>query len=256
MVLQRDRPIHVWGWSDPGEKIAVELHGVSRSATGNSMGTGASTCLPSRPADRTSLTVSANNKIVLDDVLIGDVWFASGQSNMEMPLKGFGGAPLKNSAEEIAHATQPQIRLINFPRKPSISRSATSTPRGPSARPRRPNFSAAAYFFGREVNAREHVPIGLIDATWGGTPGEAWISLQTISTDAALMPVFATRAQMMQSQADAEAIAMAERREDEAARQAGKTPPPHPWRPDPRPGPRPGSSTEWSRPPRRTPSRA
>jgi sialate O-acetylesterase len=234
MVLQRDRPIHVWGWSDPGEKITVELHGVSRSATGNSMGVWSVYLPPETAGGPYSLTVSANNKIVLDDVLIGDVWFASGQSNMEMPLKGFGGAPLKNSAEEIAHATQPQIRLINFPKKavdfPQRNVDASWTVCTPETVP---NFSAAAYFFGREVNAREHVPIGLIDATWGGTPGEAWISLQTISTDAALMPVFATRAQMMQSQADAAAITMAERREDEAARQAGKTPPPHPWRPDP-----------------------
>ncbi len=101
MVLQRDRPIHVWGWSDPGEKITVELHGVSRSATGNSMGVWSVYLPPETAGGPYSLTVSANNKIVLDDVLIGDVWFASGQSNMEMPLKGFGGAPLKNSAAEI-----------------------------------------------------------------------------------------------------------------------------------------------------------
>jgi sialate O-acetylesterase len=83
------------------------------------------------------------------------------------------------------------------------------------------------------LNAREHVPIGLIDATWGGTPAEAWVSLESISADAGLMPVFATRAQMMQSQAEAQLILAAERREDEVAREAGKTPPPHPWRPDP-----------------------
>ena len=76
-------------------------------------------------------------------------------------------------------------------------------------------------------------PSGLIDATWGGTPAEAWVSLEAISADAALMPVFATRAQMMQAQADIAAILAAERREDQAARQAGQTPPPHPWRPDP-----------------------
>jgi len=234
MVLQREMPIHVWGWSNPGEKVAVELHGVSRAATGDNLGAW-SVYLPPEPAGGPyQLTVSAANKIVLDDVLIGDVWFASGQSNMEMPLKGFTGAPLKNSEEEIAHAGQPQIRLVRFPHKAvdfpqrNIDASwAVCTPETAA------DFSAVAYFFGRELNAREHVPIGLFDSTWGGTPAEAWLSLEAISSDAALMPVFATRAQMMQEQADAAAIATAERLEDEAARKAGKTPRPHPWRPDP-----------------------
>ncbi len=117
MVLQRARPIHIWGWSDPGEKITVELHGVSRATAGSTTGSW-SVFLPPEPAGGPfQLTVSAGNRIVLDDVLIGDVWFASGQSNMEMPLKGFTGAPLKNSAEEIANAAQPQLRLIDFPKK-------------------------------------------------------------------------------------------------------------------------------------------
>lgn len=234
MVLQRERPIHVWGWSNPGEKVTVELHGASRAAVADILGSW-SVFLPPEPAGGPyQLTVSATNKIVLDDVLIGDVWFASGQSNMEMPLKGWAGAPLKNSAVEIAHAVQPQIRLIRFPRKavdfPQRNIDASWTVCTPETAG---DFSAAAYFFGRELNSREHVPIGLVNSTWGGTPAEAWVSLQAISTDAALMPVFATRAQMMQAQADAAAIAAAERREDEAARQAGKTPRPHAWRPDP-----------------------
>jgi sialate O-acetylesterase len=234
MVLQRDRPIHVWGWSAPGEKVAVEFHGASRAAAGDSQGNW-SVYLPPEPAGGPyRLTVTASNRIVLDDVLLGDVWLASGQSNMEMPLKGFGGAPLKNSAEEIAGAGHPQIRLIHIPRKtadyPLRNADVSWTACTPDTAA---DFSAVAYFFGRELNAREHVPIGLFDATWGGTPAEAWVSLQTISGDAALMPVFATRSRMMQSQAEAAAIVEAERREDEAARQAGKTPPSHPWRPDP-----------------------
>jgi len=234
MVLQRDRPIHVWGWSDPGEKITVELHGVSRAAVGSDLGTWSVYLPPERAGGPYRLTVSAKNEIILEDVLIGDVWFASGQSNMEMPLKGFPGAPLKDSELEIAHAEQPELRLINFPKKAvdfplrNIDASWTAcTPKTAA------NFSAAAYFFGREVNAREHIPVGLIDATWGGTPAEAWVSLESISRDAALMPIFATRAHMMQSQADAQLIAAAEKREDESAKQAGKPLPPHPWRPDP-----------------------
>jgi sialate O-acetylesterase len=233
MVLQREKPIHVWGWSDPEEKITIELHGVSRTTAADRMGSWSVYLPPESAGGPFQLSVSAGNKIVLDDVLIGDVWFASGQSNMEMPLKGFTGAPLKNSAEEIAHAAQPQIRLITFPKKavdfPQRNIDAHWTECSPETAA---NFSAAAYFFGRELATREHVPIGLIDSTWGGTPAEAWVSLEAISTDAALMPIFGTRAEMVQSQADAAEIAAAERREDEAARKAGKTPPSHPWRPD------------------------
>ncbi len=91
MVLQREAPIHIWGWAEPGEKVSAELHGASQSTTANNLGQW-SLYLPPQPAGGPfELTVKASNTIVLDDVLIGDVWFASGQSNMEMPLSGFAG---------------------------------------------------------------------------------------------------------------------------------------------------------------------
>jgi sialate O-acetylesterase len=234
MVLQRDRPIHIWGWSDPGEKVTVVMRGSKRETTGDGFGNWSVFLPPDGAGGPYTLTVTGGNEIALDDVLVGDVWFASGQSNMEMPLKGFGGAPLKNGAEEIAHANQPQLRLLHIPTKaadfPLRNADASWTVCSPETAA---NFSAVAYFFGRDLAAREHVPIGLIDSTWGGTVAEAWVSLQAISSDGALMPVFATRAQMMMSQADNMAILAKERREDQAARQAGRTPPNHPWRPDP-----------------------
>jgi len=232
MVVQRARPIHIWGWSAPGEQVAVELHGATRSATADQLGNW-SVYLPPEPAGGPyQLKI---NQITLDDILVGDVWFASGQSNMEMPLKGFPGAPVKDSADEIARADQPRIRLLVIPKKPSDfplrNAAAVWTPCTPETAA---NFSAAAYFFGRELAAREHVPIGLIDSTWGGTVAEAWVSLEGISSDASLMPVFATRAAMMQSQADAAVVLAKEHREDEAARAAGQPAPQHAWRPDPR----------------------
>jgi len=151
-----------------------------------------------------------------------------------MPMKGWPGAQLQNAAEEIAHASQPGIRLLLIHHKtsefplPDIEGSWTvCTPQTAAS------FSAVAYFFGRELTAREHVPIGLIDATWGGTVAEAWTSLQAISADAALMPVFATRARMTQTQGEMAAILAKEKREDLAARQAGQAPPKHPWHPAP-----------------------
>lgn len=234
MVLQRDMPVHIWGWSSPGETVSVSLNAVTRETKGDRMGTW-SVFLPPEPAGGPyQLTVAASNRMVLDDVWMGDVWLASGQSNMEMPLKGFPGAPLKDSAEEIAHANQPQLRLLLIPHKsadfPLRNVDASWTICSPETAA---NFSAAAYFFGRELAQREHVPIGLIDSTWGGTPAEAWVSLRGISSDAGLMPVFATRAEMMKSQADTAAILEMEKREDAEARQAGRAPKPHAWRPDP-----------------------
>ena len=234
MVLQREKPIHIWGWSAPGEKVSVAFHGNSRDAVGNSLGYWSVFLPPEAAGGPYQLTVTSSNRIVLDDVLSGDVWFASGQSNMEMPLKGFAGAPLKDSTEEIARAGHPQIRLLHVPHKaadfPLRETAASWTVCSPETAA---NFSALAYFFGRELAVREHAPIGLIDATWGGTVAEAWLSLQTISADAALMPVFATRAHMMRTQDEITATLAMERREDLAARQAGQAPPKHPWHPDP-----------------------
>jgi sialate O-acetylesterase len=234
MVLQRERPIHLWGWSAPGEKISVALHGVSRTTAGDSLGNWSVFLPPEAAGGPYKLTVSGGNQIVLEDILIGDVWLASGQSNMEMPLKGFPGAPLKGSAEEIARAGQSQMRLLHIPHKAADFPLGNSDTAWTVCSPETAaNFSAAAYFFGRELAAREHVPIGLIDATWGGTVAEAWVSLQAIAADAALMPVFATRAQMMRQQDETPAILAREKREDLAARHAGQAPPNHPWRPDP-----------------------
>ena len=235
MVLQREKPIHIWGWSAPGEKVAVALHGASRSTAGDSLGNWSVFLPPEAAGGPYQLTVTAANRIVLDDVLIGDVWFASGQSNMEMPLKGFGPeTPVKDGAAEIAHATQPQMRLLYIPHKaadfPLWNSDTAWTVCSPETAA---DFSAVAYFFGRELATRERVPIGVIDATWGGTVAEVWMSLQAISADASLMPVFATRAQMMRTQGEMAAILAKEQREDLAARQAGQAPPKHPWHPDP-----------------------
>ena len=236
MVLQRDQPIHVWGWADPGEKVMATLNGASQTAVGDKTGSW-SLYLPPQPAGGPfQLTLAGNNKIELDDVLVGDIWFASGQSNMEMPLAGFpGSAVIKNGAAEIAQANHPTMRLLLVGRKATAVPQAdidtkqswtVCTPQTAA------DFSAVAYFFGRDVQQKEHVPIGLIDSSWGGTPAEAWTSMDALSADASLMPVFAARAQMINEQAAVVAAVKAEQREDAAARKANKPLRPHPWRPD------------------------
>lgn len=236
MVLQRNLPIHIWGWAEAGEAVSAELHGASQSATANTLGQWSVYLPPQAAGGPFALTVKGTNTIVLDDVLIGDVWFASGQSNMEMPLKGFGGGTvIKNGEEEIRNADHPEIRLLFVHHKASDYPlnnydSAAWTVCSPETAA---SFSAVAYFFGRGIQAREHVPVGLIDSTWGGTPGEAWISLDGISSDASFMPVFAEWAHMANEQVTIPAMIEAEKYEDAAAKAAGRPLPKHPWHPDP-----------------------
>lgn len=230
MVLQRDRPIHIWGSADVGESVSVSMNNSTQKTKSDDLGRW-SVYLPPQPAGGPyRLNVTGNNTITVDDILIGDVWFASGQSNMEMPLQGFPPqAVVNNATEEIKGADQPRLRLLHMRHKssefPLNDNDATWTLCSPETAK---NFSAIAYFFGRDLAAREHVPIGLIDSTWGGTPGEAWVSMDTLSADASLMPVFSARTHMMEEQAVNTAMMEREKRD-------GKTQ----WHPDPtswRPG--------------------
>jgi sialate O-acetylesterase len=235
MVLQRDRPVHIWGWSEPGEKVTVSLNAASQTATGDQLGHWSVYLPPQAAGGPFQVKVSGTNNIALDDVMIGDVWFASGQSNMEMPLKGFpGNAVVNNAAEEIRTANHPNIRFllvsrtaVEFPLPDYDASWTVCTPKTAS------DFSAVAYFFGRHIAEEEHVPVGLIDSAWGGTPAEAWISLNGLSSDAGLIPVFAARAEMVDAQADMSAQLRAEKRETTAAEAGGQNPPKHAWHPDP-----------------------
>ena len=118
MVLQRDRPMHFWGWADPDEKVTVTLDGQSAQSTADKLGKW-SLYLPAHAAGGPfTVDVKGSNDLSIDDVMIGDVWFASGQSNMEMPLKGFpGSATIQNSEAEIQNANQPKLRLLRIREK-------------------------------------------------------------------------------------------------------------------------------------------
>lgn len=235
-VLQRGQPIHVWGWADAGEKVSVSFAGTNGTATADRLGHW-SLYLPAHAAGGPfDLTVSGSSEVKVEDLLVGDVWFASGQSNMEMPLNGFpGSAVIQNSAQEISAATHPDIRLLYVPKHPSpyplneFEDKVAWTLCTPETAAK---FSAVAYFFGRDVAAAEHVPIGLIDSTWGGTPAEAWTSLEGLGSNASLMPTFAAFAKMTDEQANVGDQKKADQREDEAARKAHQPLPTHHWRGD------------------------
>ncbi len=235
MVLQREQPIHLWGWAAPQESVVAEFNATRQSAPADRWGRWDIFLPPQTAGGPYTLTIKAANTIQLEDVMVGDVWFASGQSNMEMPLSGFpGSAVVANADEEIRQANQPNIRLLFIKHKAAdlplrdydAASWTTCTPETAA------KFSAVAYFFGKQLADREHVAIGLIDSTWGGTPGEAWISMHGLSADASLMPVFAEWASFADEQGDLQPVIEAEKREDEAARKANQPMPKHAWHPN------------------------
>lgn len=233
-VLQRDRSIHLWGWSTPAAHLSARFHQQQVSTIADSLGRWNLWLQPESAGGPYLLTLTGDgDDITVHDLLVGDVWIASGQSNMEFPLQGFGpDTPLKNQATEIASATQPRLRLLrldhqssDFPLSNQPSDWTLCTP--DTAR----IFSAVAYFFGREIAQQQNVPIGLIDATWGGTPADSWISLDTLGTDPQLLPAFASRAQFADQQASLDATIAAEKAEDQAALHDGRPLTKHPWHP-------------------------
>ena len=238
-VLQRDRPIHIWGWSDPSETVDVVFHEQKLHLVANDLGEFSGWLAPEKAGGPFSLTITGGKSspaVTVGDLLVGDVWFASGQSNMEMPLQGFTGqAVVKNSESEIAASAHPNIRLLRFEHNASVipveDLPATWTTCEPGTTA---NFSAVAYFFGREIAEREHVPVGLIDSTWGGTPVDSWMSLKSIAANASLMPVFASRARFAAVQTSRQRVIDRDKRDDAAARARKERPPEHPWHPDER----------------------
>ena len=178
MVLQRDQPVTIWGTAAPGESVTVRFAADTRSAVADSSGAWSVRLRPlAASAEGREVVVTASNTITLSDVLVGEVWFCSGQSNMEKQIGARSGQkPCDNHESEIAAADHPLLRLYQFPRngKPA---EGDATLRWLPCSPdtvARTNFSAAAYYFGRELQRELKVPVGLIHSSVGGTRIEAW----------------------------------------------------------------------------------
>jgi sialate O-acetylesterase len=175
MVVQRGRPVAVWGWAGRGEKVKVRFGGEARSAVADTGGRW-SVRFPARDAGGPyTLEVRASNVVVVKDVLVGDVWLCSGQSNMvhQMRLHSV------RYPDAIASAHYPAIRQFWIPTLTDVQGPREDLPAGAwkSANPQDVlEFSAVAYFFARDLYEKYHVPIGIINASVGGTPIEAWIS--------------------------------------------------------------------------------
>ena len=176
MVLQRNKPISVWGWAAPNEKIMVQFNKQTKNTTANKAGKWQLFLASENAGGPFKLSVKGNNEVNLQNILVGEVWVCSGQSNMEMPIAGWG--KINNYQNEIKEANYPQIRHIKVPN--TVSTKLKDDITGGNWQVCSPatagDFSAVAYFFARDLYNKLKVPIGLINTSWGGTMSEAWTS--------------------------------------------------------------------------------
>jgi sialate O-acetylesterase len=175
MVLQRDKPVKIWGWANSREKITVIFLGKTYITRADAEGEWSVDLMPARAGGPYSMTIAASDTVEIKDILLGDVWFCSGQSNMVLPIERVRYA----YPEEVARAENDQIRqfLVNtnavFTEPQKDATGGTWTPANPATILR---FSATAYFFAKSLYEKYHVPIGIINASVGGTPIQAWMS--------------------------------------------------------------------------------
>ncbi|NOZ24028.1 MAG: sialate O-acetylesterase [Planctomycetes bacterium] len=185
MVLQRGLDLQIWGWADVGEEVTVQLCDRKATATANDQGKWLVTLKALPEGGPFEMTVKGKNTITLKNVLIGEVWVCSGQSNMGMPVRG------SSTAEEaIAGAKFPKIRLFKVDLTPSVKPREDCKAEWKLCSPETvPGFSAAGYYFGREIHKELKVPVGLIQNAWGGTPAEAYTSLEALESEPSLKPI-------------------------------------------------------------------
>lgn len=179
MVLQQDRPLTIWGWASAGEHVSVRFRDVLRETDTRSDGTWSVTLPPQSAGGPSSLHITGSNRLEVTDILVGDVWLCSGQSNMALPMERVR----EKYPEVIASANQPMIRHFFLPTRYDFRNAASDVPGGrwETATPQTVlNFSAVAYFFAKELVERERIPIGLVNASVGGSPAEAWISTEAL----------------------------------------------------------------------------
>lgn len=185
MVVQQKAPIKVWGWTNPAQEVTVELGGNSVSAKADADGR-FDVALPEMTAGGPhTLTIKADETVTFEDVLAGEVWICSGQSNMQWSVNRANDADLEALA-----AKHPHIRMINFPQVGSQEPILTHdrpwlvcTPENVGG------FSAVGYFFARQLHDTIDVPIGMINNAWGGSACEAWINRDVLSADEKYQPL-------------------------------------------------------------------
>lgn len=231
MVLQRGVAVPVWGWARPGESVTVAIAGQTQTAPANAEGRWRVTLDALNAAGPVTLTVKGDNTLTVNDVLVGEVWLASGQSNMQLPVNAVSNAPAEKAA-----ANYPRLRMFTVARHPAAQPQEDCQGQWVVCSPETVgNFSATAYFFGRDLQRDLKTPVGLINASWGATPIETWTSLKVQQQHPELDPIFAFWREKMRVPFDAAAAQAQHERQMAAwkaqaqkARSAGHQPPPAP----------------------------
>jgi sialate O-acetylesterase len=186
MVLQRDLSAPVWGWADAGEAVTVSIAGQSQSTKTAADGTWSIKLDKLKAGGPFTMVVKGNNALTIQDVLVGEVWLGSGQSNMALTVQNS-----QDPAKETASANFPKIRVFTVKRREAVTPQKDCEGQWILCSPETAGrFSAAAYFFGRDLHQQLGVPVGLITAAVGATPIEGWTSLPAQEGKKELKPVF------------------------------------------------------------------
>ncbi|MBF4507837.1 9-O-acetylesterase [Flavobacterium sp. JLP] len=196
MVLQQNSKVNLWGWASPNEKIKIQLGWQNNPVeiTANPDGTWKTAVNTPQGSEKPfDVSIEASNKIILKNILIGEVWICSGQSNMYFPVgkeDGTWKTGVKNYEQEIQNANFPSIRLFTVLTKASQKPLDDVTGSWKQCSPSSiKTFSAVAYFFGRDLYQNLKVPIGLISSSWGGTKAEAWTSQTVLEENPDFLPI-------------------------------------------------------------------
>ena len=191
MILQRGLSVPFWGTADAGEEVTVSARGQQGKATADAAGKWMVRLTPLEVGDAFDVTVAGKNTITLKNVLVGDVWLASGQSNMEWAVSN-----VTNVQQEIAEANYPALRMFTVKKGVADEPQTEASGQWQEANPANvARFSAVGYFFARELHKTLGVPIGVIHTSWGGTPAQAWTSRTALAADPDLQKILDQREQ-------------------------------------------------------------
>lgn len=179
MVLQRDSKVNVWGWANPSERVTLEMDGKLYHTITDANGKWKINIAPHKAGGPYTMVINGDNQVKIQNILFGDVWLCSGQSNMELPI--YRVKPLYE--KEIETATNDEIRFFTVPQKYNFKEPQIDFNTGSwqSVSPKSVlNFSAVAYFFATELYGKYRIPIGIINASLGGSPAQAWLSEEAL----------------------------------------------------------------------------
>lgn len=233
MVLQQGQANPVWGWGSPGEAVTVAIAGQTKTAKVNDQGKWSVKLDPLKVGGPHKLVIKGKNEVTFSDVLVGEVWLCSGQSNMEWPVRAANDPDLETAA-----ANFPKIRLITVPKVGTQQPQEDFDGKWQVCSPETAgDFSAVGYFFGRQLHQTLDVPVGLIDNAWGGSSCEAWVRRDLLEQEERYKPLLDRWEQQENDPKNQQALAKyheqveAWKEKVKQARAEGKPTPPRPRAP-------------------------